>query len=406
MTRPAVLFLAHLFPWPLDGGGQIKSYHTLRLLASRYDVTLLSFVRPSDTPGDAPLADLCAGGVETVPLRRSKARAIATALRAPLTGQSFIVARDNTPAMRAAVARHLQTGKYVAVHVDHLQMAQFIPDNTCGAAVILDNHNIEHRIPQRLAQASGASPLTRWYAGGEWPRLQRFEVAACRRADRLLTVSPEDRDGLVALAPDIAAKTTVFPIGVDSEYWGGVRRDENARNLVSIGTMYWPPNVDSMVYFCAEILPLVRQAVPDAHLQIVGARPAPDVTALAQPGVVTVTGTVPDVRPYGAGCGVFVVPLRSGSGMRVKILNALAMGLPVVSTYVGAEGIDVTDGVNILLADTPEGFAHAVVSVLQDAALAHRLGEAGRCLMQEQYSWEGVGRHLLGVYDSLPGNKA
>jgi polysaccharide biosynthesis protein PslH len=153
-----------------------------------------------------------------------------------------------------------------------------------------------------------------------------------------------------------------------------------------------------MRWFCSEILPKIQKHEPQVRLMIVGARPTPEVLALANNPAVTVTGSVPDVRPYGEDCGVFIVPLRSGSGMRVKILNALAMGLPTVSTTVGAEGIRVTDGVDIHLADTADAFAEAVAGLLAEPERAERLAARGRRLMEEHYSWEALGGQLRRYY--------
>jgi polysaccharide biosynthesis protein PslH len=399
--RPKILFLAHLLPWPLEGGGQIKSYHTLRILASEYEVTLLAFIRSEkERESIAALEPLCAGGVHVVPLPRGKVRDMRIAASSLLRGKSFLVARDDSWDMRLTLFRLLSEESYV-VHVDHLQMAQFL-DEEVKETVVLDNHNVEHRIPKRIAETEGGSALVRWYARTEWPRLRAFEQSACRRADLVLTVSEEDAEGLRTLVPDRAEQIKAVPIGVDTDYFSVVERKPDSRTLLSIGTMYWPPNVDSLLYFHSEIWPKIKTRVSEARLNIVGARPTAAIRALGETDpAITVTGSVPDVRPHGADCGVFIVPLRSGSGMRVKILNALAMGLPVVSTTVGAEGIDITDGEDILLADTPEEFAGATVRLLTEPGLGMRLGAAGRRLMEERYSWDVTGRALLTAYREL-----
>jgi sugar transferase (PEP-CTERM/EpsH1 system associated) len=399
--RPKILFLAHLLPWPLEGGGQIKSYHTLRILALEYEVTLLAFIRSeAERENIAPLEPLCVGGVHVVSLPRGKARDVRIAATSLLRGKSFLVARDACWDMNLALFRLLSEERYV-IHVDHLQMAQFL-DEEVKETVVLDNHNIEHRIPKRIAETDGGNPFVRWYARTEWPRLRAFEQSACRRADMVLAVSEEDAEGLRALVPDRADRVKAVPIGVDTDYFAVAERKPESKTLLSIGTMYWPPNVDSMLYFHSEIWPKVKARVPEAQLNIVGARPTTAIRALGETdSAITVTGSVPDVRPYGADCGAFIVPLRSGSGMRVKILNALAMGLPAVSTTVGAEGIEITDGENILLADTPEAFADATVRLLTEPGLSARLGAAGRRLMEERYSWDVTGRTLLAAYREL-----
>ena len=400
MNRPRILFLAHLLPWPLEGGGQIKSYHTLRLLSSVADIHLLAFIRTdAERENIAPLESLCNRGITVVPLARGRVRDAVHALRSLVGRQSFIVSRDTVPEMETAVQRALAEGEYSAIHVDHLQMMPFVPKETPGVRVVLDNHNVEYRIPQRIAGTPG-NPLVRWYTRQEWPKLRNFERDALRRADLTLAVSEEDAIGLRDLATSKADCIIPVPIGVDTEYFAPATRSPNSKTLLSIGTMFWPPNVDALRWFCAEIWPKVQARVPGVSLKIVGAKPTAAIRALAEsnPSII-VTGSVPDVRPYAEDCAAFIVPLRSGSGMRVKILNALSMGLPVVSTTVGAEGIAVQDGEHLLLADTPDAFAKAVLRLLKDPALGERLGAAGRRLMEEQYSWEAVGRTLLGVYE-------
>lgn len=401
VARPRLLFVAHLLPWPLDGGGQIKSYHALRLLSARFDVKLLAFIRREDERQHiSALAPLCRLGVENVLLPRSRVRDGLLALQTLASRQSFLIRRDDSPAMRALIEHETRMGNYTALHFDHLQMAQFIPTETGRARIVLDNHNVEYRIPKRIAE-TGGSPAMRLFARREWPRLREFEARACQRADVTLAVSEEDACALRALAgADKAERVVPVPIGVDTDYFAPAERQPNSQTLLSIGTMFWPPNVDAVTYFHERIWPLVRRAKPNTRFLIVGARPVASVRALAEsdPGV-TVTGSVPDVRPYASDCAAFVVPLRSGSGMRVKILNALSMGLPVVSTSVGAEGIAVTHEQDILLADSPDDFARACVRLLSEPELGARLGQAGRRLMEDRYGWEAVGRDLMAAYD-------
>ena len=398
-AKPKLLFLAHLLPWPLHGGGQIKSYHTLKCLAAHFDITLLAFVRQeADRQNVEPLMPLCVDVIQTVLLKRGPWQNLAAAVRAAVTGGSLFIERDASSAMQTAVLSALQADLFTAIHADHLQMMAFVPASGPDAPfpkIVLDQHNVEHHLLRQFAESGqGASPFLRLIARWDWSRLQRFEKIACRRADRVLAVSDEDACAFTELMGEAEAsgKVHVTPIGVDVDYFSpaldstgafspclcdgsaamrppganekqsnsySARRAHGRRphrvparrvvglkasgslaigepnvvenspaSILSVGTMYWPPNVDAVRWFSTEILPLVRQDFPNAVFQIVGARPTPRVFALAdaQPNAVTVTGTVPDVRPYMAACGVFVVPLRAGSGMRVKILQAMAMG--------------------------------------------------------------------------------
>jgi glycosyltransferase involved in cell wall biosynthesis len=218
----------------------------------------------------------------------------------------------------------------------------------------------------------------------------------------VLTVSEEDKRILVDLDPALKS-VEVVPIGVDVHYFQVIEREPAVPNVLSVATMYWPPNVDSMLYFHDEIWPLVKARVPNCVLTIAGQKPVPAIQVLASDGDVRVTGYVSDSRDLARYCSVFIVPLRSGSGVRVKLLNAMAMGLPIVSTSIGAEGLDVVGGQHLLIADTPGEFAGAVVDLINDRELGRRLGENARALVCEKYSWETVGARLLQVYEELTG---
>jgi len=418
-----ILFLAHLFPLPLDSGGKIKSYYTLRALAARHEVRAIAFIRSDEEATLIPeLTRVCAG-VDVVRLERGRCRQARDLLGSLARGKSFIIGRDFRADMLNAVTRAVEEFRPDVVHIDHLQMAQYV-DSGGPYRVVLDNHNVESMIIKRVAEtvdvegrsirnaarwissslSANASPLQRFYAGLEWPKLQRYELATCRRCDLVLTVSEEDKATLQMLNQvqhddQSLANVECVPIGVDVDHFRMIERAPGSLNVLSIGTMYWPPNVDSMLYFSRDILPLVREQIPDCTLTIAGQRPVESIQALGREPGITVTGYVDDECEVARDCGVFIVPLRSGSGVRVKILNALAMGLPVVSTSVGAEGLDVRSGEHLLIADGVAEFAQAVVKVLRDPELADRLGRNGRELVCEKYSWNRVGERLLGLYD-------
>ncbi|MCE5324481.1 glycosyltransferase family 4 protein [bacterium] len=395
--RLKILFLAHLFPLPLDSGGKIKSYYTLKALAAEHDVRVLAYVRSDDELEHlSELESICK--VDLVRLNRSKFRQLYDLLRAITMGKSFIVSRDYRDDMRCAYDRIISDFQPDVVHIDHLQMAQFV-DFGGSYKTVLDHHNVESMIIKRLADTSESLPV-RMYAGIEWPKLQRYEMDICRRASTVLTVSDEDKSTLTRLCSELNNIVNV-PIGVDVDYFQHIERTEGSNNILSIGTMYWPPNIDSMLYFCRDIYPLVKAKMPECTLTIAGQRPVESIKALASDPSVAVIGYVSDSRDLAKDCGAFIVPLRSGSGVRVKILNALAMGLPVVSTSVGAEGLEVESGRHLMLADSPADFADAVVKVLQDRELADSIGRSGRALVCKKYSWQVVGGRLLSVYGAL-----
>lgn len=394
-----ILFLGQLFPLPQDSGGKIKSFHTVKALASEHELHLLTYIRGENECACLDdMRKICAS-VNTVDLKRGKLTQLVDAVANALSGRSFIINRDFRVDMRDAVERLVKEITPDAVHVDHLQMAQFLPD-TADYKVILDQHNVESTIIRRVSKTA-TSLLAGIYAAQEWPKLLKFELDACRRADVVLTVSDQDREELLGLEPAIRSIHTLG-IGVDTNYLAPVERLKGSKNLLSIATMHWPPNIDAITYFYQKILPIIRQNDPEAVLTIAGQQPPGSIQSMAS-DYVKVTGYVADVREASRDCGIFIVPLRSGSGVRVKILNALSMALPVVSTSVGAEGIEVEHGKHLLIADDPEDFAAACVKLLNEPQYADQLGENGRDLVCDKYSWNIIGKRLLDIYDEWVG---
>ena len=199
----------------------------------------------------------------------------------------------------------------------------------------------------------------KWLLGRDWRLLKRYEGEICRRFEGLLAVSGEDKAALEEAAGQ-PLEATIIPIAIDTDEVVEVHRQHEADHILHIGTMFWPPNIDGILWFLREIYPLIQARRPQTVFDVVGAKPPPEITAYNGNGSgVNVTGYVVDPTPYYDASGVMVVPLRAGGGMRVKILNALAQGLPIVSTTIGCEGIAVESGRHLLIADTTEAFAEA-----------------------------------------------
>jgi len=235
------------------------------------------------------------------------------------------------------------------------------------------------------------NPLWKAISWREYRTMARVERMYLGKADHVLTVSDSDRDFFSdVVAPE---KITTIPTGVDVDYFNNDFSGDSEKpgTLVFTGSMDWLPNEDAILYFAEKILPLVRERVPGVTLLVVGRKPSARVQALAVNNpAIQVTGTVSDIRPYIKSGSVYVVPLRIGGGTRIKIFEAMAMAKAVVSTSVGAEGLPVTDGENILLADEPQDFAARVVSLLSSAKQRTRLGTAARQLVETRYSWPAV----------------
>lgn len=388
--RPRILFLTQVLPYPLDAGPKVRAYHILRNLAEQNDVHLLSFVRADDTlESIAHLRTVCAS-VEVVPMRRSQLRDIFHLARALLTGGSFIIERDAVPAMTAAVERACIRQAFDGVHADQLWMARY----AAAAPVpykVLDNHNAVFRVFERLAQGE-RSPLKRALWRREALQIARYEAAQALEFDRLVFVSEEDRAAVDAVAtPEereaLEAKSEIVPICVDTKDTVPLDVRTDAHRITFLGTMLWPPNAEGVMWFAEHVWPLVLAQCPEAVLTVIGKQPTAAVRGLARrfSGRAEVTGYVADPTALLRETAVFVVPLLSGGGMRVKILDAWLRGLPVVSTTLGAEGIDVRDGDDIVLANTPEKMASAIVGLLKDPSERERIGAAGRVAVEEGY---------------------
>lgn len=380
-----ILFLTQLFPYPPVCGGTIRSWNVLKRLAERHEVTLAALVRGELGSYDC-VNDICRA-VHGVNVHRSGLLNLCYAASGLIRRKPFIVIRDHVQEMQDLVNRLTSGIGFDLIYVDHLQMAQYVRREHAHG-LILDEHNVEWRILKRIAATARRG--RRIFAELESRKLRDYELRACERFDKVITVTEEDRKALCADNPRLNNLCTV-PIGVDLQEFSPVRLSANARAIVSIGTMSWPPNIDAVMYFARDIYPLVKQEEPKTRLVVAGSKPPKSVLNLCvDDSSIVVTGYVPDISALAEQAAVFVVPLRSGSGMRVKILNALAMGLPVVTTSLGCEGIDAMDGRDILIADDPSAFASAVVRLLRDPDERFRLGTNGRRLIEEKYSWESI----------------
>jgi glycosyltransferase involved in cell wall biosynthesis len=243
------------------------------------------------------------------------------------------------------------------------------------------------------------------YSSLDWRKLRREELAAYRSADGVAVCSIADQERILRDLP--RARTAVVPNAADVEHYRPRPGDPppDGRTVLFFGLLSTLPNVDGIRWFVQEIWPLVTRGRPDARLKILGKGAPPEVTALAAPGV-EVTGFVEDLRPHLASAAAVVVPLRLGGGTRLKIVEAMAMARPVVSTRLGAEGIDARPGTELLVADTPESFAEAVLELLRDPAAGARLGAAARRLAEEKYSWEGAAAAMDGLFRQVLDGRA
>ncbi len=393
-----VLFLTQVLPYPPDSGPKVKAWHTLRYLAERGDeVTLVSFVRGRKEAAIAELRRLCAR-VETVPMERPQWRELVALGQSFLTREPWLMRRDDRPVMHALLEQLVEHVGYDLVHADQMNMAQFaLPLDV--PAKVLDTHNALWLLYKRLTSILPRSTY-RLLLARDWRLMRRYEGAMVRRFDGVIAVSETDRRALAEAAGE-EVPMTIIPIAVDADRYAMRPRQPQEARLLYVGTMYWPPNIDGVLWFVREVLPRIRRVRPDVRFEIVGARPPEVVRALDDGESVRVLGYVDDLTSCFEQAAVMVVPLRVGSGMRVKILEGLARGIPMVSTTIGCEGIEARDGREILIADEAAAFAEAVLRLLDDPQEARRLAERGRALLERRYDFRVACRPLDALYAAL-----
>ncbi|HEV8396072.1 MAG TPA: glycosyltransferase family 4 protein [Vicinamibacterales bacterium] len=375
--------------WPSTAGGRIRSLETLSCLSRRHDVTVVTTHGPADDPEglrrrlphcvrvvSIPFVAPRAG---TLPFARALAGSWCTRYPVDLWKWRTRAVRDEVRSLMASGAVDLCVADFL-VSLPNVPGPRRVP-------LVLFEHNVEHVIWQRVAGLE-RRPLHRAVLEIEAWKVRRAERRGCSAADLVIAVSADDRERLHGLAP--RSRCVAIPTGVDTTYFQPAGAPEAHNRLVFTGSMDWYPNEDAMLYFAEAILPRIRAEVPDVTLSVVGRNPSPRLREAAVRAGIVVTGTVDDVRPFIDEAALYIVPLRAGGGTRLKIFEALAMGKAVVSTRVGAEGLSLTPGRDVAIADQPDAFAATVATLLRDPARRRALGRAGRQLVQRRYSWEQI----------------
>jgi polysaccharide biosynthesis protein PslH len=405
-----ILFLTQILPYPPTSGPKVKTWHVLRYLSQRgHKITLASFVRPEELPYIDAVREVCSA-VHAVPIHRSRVNDVGYFLRSLVSGRPFLVERDDLAGMRAIVNQVVHSDPVDVIHADQLTMAQFaFPLQLNGnrkPVLVFDAHNAVWTITERMKDNAPfylKPPL--WL---ETKRIKEYEGKIVSDFEATLAVAEPDRlallDAVSAHKPNTdIAPISVIPIAVDTHQIRPVPRDVDSLNILTMGTLYYPPNADGIRWFVQEVFPLVRKKMPKVTLTIVGKNPPRDFVRLSddpQSGI-TVTGFVEELDPYFAKSALMVIPVRAGGGMRVRILEAFARAMPVVTTTVGLEGIQAVLGTEVMVEDTPANFANAVLDLLQDKKLQTTLAANGRKLVETKYDWQVVLGELDKTYQRI-----
>jgi len=389
-----VLALSAQVPYPPHHGKAMRDYFLLAGLARHHSVRLLCMVRGhGEVEAAAPLARQVPFQAITRPAHLFPRRLAALLF----SRRPDLIRRTESPLFQSVLAERLRRERPDLLLVEGLEMAAYGLWARRELApfcpiLVLDEHNAEYLLQRRAWEIARRTP-SGWpaalYSRVQAGRLARFEAGACRTADQVIAVSPADRQALLEIAPE--ARIAVVPNGVDTAHYAPLPPLSEARppTLVFTGRMDFRPNVDAVQWFCREIWPHIRAAVPRARFQVVGRGPTPAVQALGERPGVEIVGEVTDDRPFIGQADLYVLPMRFGGGIRFKLLQALAMERAVVSTPLGAEGVEgLCDGEHIALAASAQDLAGWAVALLQQPEVRHRLGRAGRDLVAARYDWQ------------------
>ncbi|CCD95001.1 putative glycosyltransferase (group 1) [Bradyrhizobium sp. ORS 375] len=401
--RLNILNVSHMPASPPRFGAQARMHGLMTQLAHRHDVTAVSLV---DEGFDL---DECRQAMQAycrnaILVRNRYGREGLSKrllqLRSLVSMRSFDRLRVALPELQSVLDRLLTTTRFDIVNLEfpylgHCRFRQ-APVGERPPRLVVDSHEIAYDLARQFA-ATGASLGRRLYAGANWRKLRREELAAYAEADGVYLCSNDDETRLHDDLPNV--RTAVIPNAADTDFYQPRSTDPapDGRTLVYFGLLSTVPNIDAVTHFVQDIWPAIAARHPDARCKIIGGRPPPSLTALAGPGI-ELTGFVPDLRPHLAAAAAVIVPLRLGGGTRLKIVEAMAMGKAIVSTSLGAEGIEAVPGRDILIADDPTGFAEAVSSLLAAPDVAARIGSAARQVAVEKYAWSAAAQALESFY--------
>jgi polysaccharide biosynthesis protein PslH len=397
--RPRLLFLSQTLPFPPDGGVKIRTFNILRLLARSFEVSGLCFYRRHGGVTDAEveasveaLRDLADLRAFPIPQEHSRTRLGWDHFRSLLTGRVYTRFSYESRAFRAALEELLEANRFDLVHADSLDLSVYFP--ALGNLPIACTHHDATSVQLLRRAETEPSKLRAAYIRRQSKLMAGEEARWCGRVAVNAVVSETDRSTLQQRAP--RGEYVIVPNGVDTEYFQPV--SVPTEGIVCVGSVGWFPNRDALNHLAVDILPHLRAAGADHPTRWVGWASPEDQALFMDRYGIQLTGRVPDIRPHVASASCYIVPIRSGGGTRVKILDAWAMGKAVVSTSVGCEGLETVDGENILIRDRPEEFAAAVRMVLDDKPLRQRLGAAGRELVESRYAWDRIGHILTREY--------
>lgn len=386
-------------PVPPTFGGALRVFHILRLLLRKHEVTVLTFGDQNDEKELQLYFNNAIKDIHIMDKPWVRANKRFGQLYSLFSSHSFFYMMARDKKMQNKLEELLSKNKYDIILTEFSHTASY--DMNSSAVKIMDAHNVEHEIFKKM-WLNAKSPLRRFYYKTEFKKFYREEIVALKRHDAIFTTSMNDKNILDQEVPEISK--FVIPNGVEADYFRPSGETPEPFSLVFTGAMSYVPNYDGILHFLNTTFPLILKSIPNAKLYVVGNNPPPVLLKRSADNVI-ITGFVEDVRPYIKRSSVYIVPLRMGSGTRLKVLEAMSMKIPIVTTSMGSEGINVVDGKSALIADNPRSFADAVINLLRNKNLRDTLIENGFNLMKSEYEWTVIGDNLEQILNSLLNNK-
>jgi sugar transferase (PEP-CTERM/EpsH1 system associated) len=399
-----ILWLSHVVPFPPKGGVLQRSFNLLREISKSNNIYLVAFNQKALLPDGhhideaiSALKKYCCE-IQVIPLPADKSKWSKNILiwKSFFTEKPYTVNWNYSADMMRAIVNVLKEFKPHVIHYDTIGMAEYFQYNLPG---VLNHHNIESHMMLRRAQKE-KNCLKKMYFYQEAKKIERYEKKVCKLFQSNLVVSDEDKSILKRIAP--AAIIDIVPNGVDTSYFVPSAEMPDNETLIFAGAMNWYPNKDAMLFFADEIWPLLKAKRPTIKMIVVGQSPPARLLALNKhdPNFI-VTGYVDDVRSYFKQASIYICPMRDGGGTRLKILDSLASGIPTVATSMAVEGIKITPGENVIIANKPEEFSNEILSLIDNPGKRKWLSTEGRHLVDTLYDWYNIGSHLNDVYKRL-----
>ncbi|MFX0196254.1 MAG: glycosyltransferase [Candidatus Hodarchaeota archaeon] len=388
-----ILFVSQRFPYvPCTDGFRLIAFNLLKHLSIKHEIHLISFLESQNELQRIPLIEKYCTSIETV--LKKPGRSGTDSFVRILSKLYLKMPRRLSSEMQTKIYRALKTLNIELIHVEGLGIGQYLIKEFDLPKVIAIHDAQSWRIQQYIRKSQNFFIKLRHIL--DWLKIRKLELEVLRRFDGCVVVSPDDKQFIKSFLPEL--NVSVAANGVDCEYYKPYSSEAGSNAIIFTGNMSYPPNVDAVLYFYNDIFPLIRSEIPQVELLVVGADPTKEIEELSLDGQVTVTGFVKDIRPYFHRSSVFVCPLRIGTGIKNKILEAMAMGVPIVATSLSIRGIEISPQEHIIIADDPLEFAKKSVYLMKNRELRLSVARKARSFVETNHSWAATARVFENVY--------